>query len=229
MLDGSAQPFALECRMNLSAILPHYLLRVDATEVIPANDREDQCAPSWVFRELGKTSLVVVRRGAVTRDRIPVGIRGPERSQRWAALCPPNAIQQIITPTNLLKQFETTRDSHASPACRGLRLLAVDWQWLTHSWGPGGVGFELATGKRTTTPRGDLDIVVYANEHLSRNDAQRLLVSTRDLEIAIDIRVETPVCGFSLAEYARSSAKSILLRTSACPILGDNPWNGSPP
>jgi len=57
----------------------------------------------------------------------------------------------------------------------------VDWRWLTHScWGPGGsVGFELATGKRTTIPRSDLDIVVYANEHLSRSDAQRLLVSTR--------------------------------------------------
>src|SRR5882762_7104018 len=29
-----------------------------------------------------------------------------------------------------------------------------------------------------------------------------------DLEVAVDIRVETQVCGFSLAEYARSSAKS---------------------
>jgi hypothetical protein len=124
-MDDGAQPFALECRMKLSAILPHYLLRVSATEVILANDRDDQCAPSWVFRELGKTSLVVVRRGAVTRDRIPVGIRGPERSQRWAALCPPSAIQQIITPTDLLKRFETTRDSHASPACRGLGSLGL--------------------------------------------------------------------------------------------------------
>jgi phosphoribosyl-dephospho-CoA transferase MdcG len=113
-MDDGAQPFALECRMNLSAILPHYLLRVNATEVILANDRDDQCAPSWVFREFGKTSLVVVWRGAVTRDRIPVGIRGPERSQRWAALCPPSAIRQIITPADLLKRFETTRDSHAS-------------------------------------------------------------------------------------------------------------------
>jgi phosphoribosyl-dephospho-CoA transferase len=211
--------------MNLSAILPHHLLRVNATEVILANDRDDQCAPSWVFRELGKTSLVVVRRGAVTRDRIPVGIRGPERSQRWAALCPPSAIQQIITPTDLLKRFARL----AGLSWPG--IAGVDWRWLTHScWGPGGsVGFELATGKRTTIPRSDLDIVVYANEHLSRSDAQRLLVFTGDLEVAIDIRVETPVCGFSLAEYARSSAKSILLRTSAGPILGDNPWNGSPP
>jgi hypothetical protein len=44
-MDDGAQPFALECRMNLSAIFPHYLLRVNATEVILANDRDDQCAP----------------------------------------------------------------------------------------------------------------------------------------------------------------------------------------
>jgi len=67
----------------------------------------------------------------------------------------------------------------AGLSCLG--SLGVDWRWLTHScWGPGGsVGFELATGKRTTIARSDLDIVVYANEHLSRSDAQRLLVSTR--------------------------------------------------
>ena len=214
--------------MNLPAILPHYLLEVNAAEVVLANGRGDQCVPAWVFRELQGTCWVVVRRGVLAPDRIPVGVRGPERSERWAAFCPPNAIQRIVAPTDLLKRFKTPRDSHASPGCRCLRLLAVDWQWFTHScWGPGGsVGFELATGKRTTTPRSDLDIVVYANEHLSRSDAQRLLVSTRDLEVAVDIRVETPVCGFSLVEYARPTAKSILLRTPAGPILGENPWSG---
>jgi phosphoribosyl-dephospho-CoA transferase len=226
-MDGGAQPFTLKCRVNLSAILPHYLLEVNAAEVIPANDPGDQCVPSWVFRELRETPLVVVRRGVVTQDRIPVGIRGQERSQRWAAICPLNAIEQIVTPTDLLNRFARTRDLHASPAYRALRLLAVDWQWFTHScWGPGGsLGFELATGKRTITPQSDLDIVVYANAHLSRSDAQRLLVSTRDLEVAVDIRVETPVCGFALAEYVKPLAGSILLRTAAGPILGDNPWN----
>jgi phosphoribosyl-dephospho-CoA transferase len=127
----------------------------------------------------------------------------------------------------LLERFKIEKDLRESPACRGLGLLAMDWRWLTHCrWGPGGsLGFELATGKRTTTPRSDLDIVVYANEHLSRSDAHRLLASTRYLEVGVDIRVETPVCGFSLAEYAGPIATSILLRTSAGPILGDNPWN----
>ena len=225
-MDGTAQPFPLESCMQLSALRPHYLLNVNPAEVILANDRDDQCTPSWVLPALLEKPFVVVRRAAMTGNRIPIGVRGQERSQRWAAWCPPNSIREIITPADLLQRCETTKDSPASPVCRGLRSLAVYWQWLSHRWGPGGsVGFELATGKRSTTPWSDLDIVVYANEHLTRNDARRLLVCSTELEVAVDIRVETPVCGFSLAEYARSSGKSILLRTPAGPILGDDPWN----
>jgi phosphoribosyl-dephospho-CoA transferase len=212
--------------MKLSAILPHYLLKVNAADVNLLNARDDQYIPSWVFEELSETSWVVVRRGVVTRDRIPIGVRGPERSHRWPASCQPRAIQQIMTPPDLLKRFETSEDSHGSPAFRGLRSLVADWQWLTHFWGPGGsVGFELATGKRTVTARSDLDIVIYANERLSQSDALRILGCIRNIPVAVDIRVETPVCGFSLTEYARSSAKLILARTCTGPILTDNPWN----
>jgi phosphoribosyl-dephospho-CoA transferase len=212
--------------MNLSPIRAHYLLKVDPAEVTLTDGRDDHCVPSWVFRELRETSLVVVRRGVVTWDQIPIGIRGPERTQRWAASYPPNAVQQIITPTDLLNRFNKTEDLYVSPACHGLRSLAINWQWLTHSWGPGGsLGFELATGKRTTTPRSDLDIIVYADKHLSRTDAWRLLISARALQVTVDIRVETPVCGFSLAEYVEPSTKSMLLRTCAGPVLSDNPWN----
>ena len=211
--------------MEVSALQPHYLLKIDATEVILSNERVDQCVPSWVFPALLDTSFVVVRRGVVTENRIPIGIRGRERSQRWAAWCPANAIQQIVTPVDLLQRVINTKDLPVSPASRRLRSLATDWQWLTHRWGPGGsVGFELATGKPTTTQRSDLDIVVYAKEHLSISDAQRLLVATRDIGMPVDIRVETAVCGFSLAEYASSFNRSVLLRTSTGPILGDDPW-----
>jgi phosphoribosyl-dephospho-CoA transferase len=212
--------------MNLSTILPHDLIKMDAAQVILGDDKGNQCAAPWVVQALWETSMVVVRRAIRTRDLIPVGIRGPERSQRWAAWCPANAIRQIVTPADLLERLETSKGLDSSPAWRALRLLAVDWQWLTHSWGPGGsVGFELATGKRTTTLRSDLDIVIYANDQLSRSIAQRLLVRARGLDVPVDIRVETPLCGFSLAEYAGSSGKSILLRTCAGPVLGDDPWS----
>src|SRR6202795_3560287 len=114
--------------MTISTILPHYLLNVNAAEVILADGQGDQCVPSWVVRELWEISLVVVRRAVVTLDRIPVGIRGSVRSQRWAAWCPPKAIEQIVTPTDLLNRVARTSDSHASLALRGLRLLVVDWQ-----------------------------------------------------------------------------------------------------
>jgi phosphoribosyl-dephospho-CoA transferase len=212
--------------MNLSPIRPHYLLQVDAAEVILTDGRDVHCVPPWVFRELRETSSVVVRRGVVTRNGIPIGIRGPERTQRWAASYPPDAVQQIITPMDLLNRFNKTEDLYVSSVCDGLRSLVTGWHWLTHSWGPGGsLGFELATGKRTTTPGSDLDIVVYADKHLSRTDAKRLLTFARCLNVRVDIRVETPVCGFSLAEYVEPSAKSMLLRTCAGPILSDNPWN----
>jgi phosphoribosyl-dephospho-CoA transferase len=212
--------------MEVSSLQPHYLLKVDAPAVILSKERVHRCVPSWVFPALLDTSFVVVRRGVMTENRIPVGIRGRERSQRWAAWCPANAIRQIVTPADLLQLVMDAKDSPVSLPSRRLRSLATEWQWFTHRWGPGGsVGFELATGKPTTTLRSDLDIVVYAKEHLPISDAQRLLVATRDSEMPVDIRVETPVCGFSLAEYASSFNRSILQRTSTGPILGDDPWS----
>jgi phosphoribosyl-dephospho-CoA transferase len=206
----------------------HDLLKVDAAKVILDDAQGNQSTPSWVAPKLQETPWVVVRRGVATPDWIPIGIRGAERSQRWAASCPPAAIHQIATPMDLLNCFNQTRQLVNSPLCNDLRSLAIDWQWFTHSshlWGPGGsLGFELATGKQTTTSQSDLDIVIYANNYLPKTDAQRLLHATRHLNVPVDIRVETPVGGFSLTEYSESSGQSILLRTAAGPMLSDNPW-----
>lgn len=129
---------------------------------------------------------------------------------------------------DLLRQAGTVNDH--LPVRRGLRTLMKAWKWLTYPWGPAGsLGFEVATGKPTTTPQSDLDVVIYADSPLSRRDAQRLLASADDLEVKLDIRIETPTCGFSQTEYATSPTKTILLRTVAGPILGTDPWdrNGS--
>jgi phosphoribosyl-dephospho-CoA transferase len=162
------------------------------------------------------------------QDRVPVGIRGQDRSQRWAAWCPIEAIQQVVTPAQLLERLNGTShgDSDVSPVHRGLCYLAAAWQWFTKShWGPGGsLGFELATGIRVTTPQSDLDIIIFADEHLPRSDALKLLASAITLDLPVDIRVETPICGFSLSEYAAVTGNPILLRTPAGPILGRDPW-----
>lgn len=213
--------------MNLWSIRPHYLLKIDVTAVALTSEQGDQDIRSSVLRELQDTKSVVVRRGVLTHHQVPIGIRGPKRCQRWAAWCPPSAIQRIVTPMDLLKQVETMNDWQFSPVRRALRSLVNSWHSLTDPWGPAGsFGFELATGKPTTTSRSDLDVVIYADEPLSRSEAQRLLVSTQDLNVTVDIRVETPVCDFS-AEYVRSTGNTILLRTCAGLVLSDDPWDES--
>lgn len=212
--------------MNFRSLRPHYLLKIDTAAISFGNSSLHVSVPASVRQELEETNFVVVRRGVVTENWVPIGIRGPQRFQRWAAWYPRYAIQEIIKPMDLLTQFDTANDRDISPARYALRSLMKAWQWLAYPWGPAGsLGFEVATGKQTTTMQSDLDVVIYADEPLSRRDAQRLLASADDLEVRLDIRVETLMCGFSLTEYATSPTKTILLRTVAGPVLGDDPWD----
>ena len=213
--------------MNFRSIRPHYLLKIDTASICCGGSNSfDVSIPASVRRELEETNFVVVRRGVVTENWVPIGIRGHQRSQRWAAWYPRYAIQGIIKPMDLLTRVDTLSDRDVSPAHRAFRSLKNAWQSLAYPWGPAGsLGFEVATGKLTTTMRSDLDIVIYADEPISRRDAQRLLAAADDLEVTVDIRIETPTCGFSLTEYATSPTKTILLRTVDGPVLGSDPWD----
>ena len=212
--------------MNFRSIRPHYLLKIDTAAISFTNSSFDVSVPASVRQELEETNFVVVRRGVITESWVPIGIRGPQRFQRWAAWYPRYAIQEIVTPMDLLTQVNTLNDRNVSSARRALRSLMNAWHSLTFPWGPAGsLGFELGTGQQTTTMRSDLDVVIYADHPLSRRDAQRLLASANDLEVNVDIRIETPMCGFSLTEYATSPTKTILLRTVAGPVLGNNLWD----
>jgi phosphoribosyl-dephospho-CoA transferase len=212
--------------MNFRSIRPHYLLKVDTAAISFGNSSFHVSVPASVRRELEETNFVVVRRGVITESWVPIGIRGPQRSQRWAAWYPRYAIQEIVKPMDLLTQIGTMNDGDVSPARRALRSLMNAWQSLTYPWGPAGsVGFEVATRHQTTTKKSDLDVVIYADDPLLRRDAQRLLASADDLDVRVDIRVETLKCGFSLTEYATSPTKTILLRTVAGPVLGNDPWD----
>ena len=213
-------------RMNSWSIRPHYLVKIDTAAISFGTRSFNESVPASVRRELEETNFVVVRRGVITENWVPIGIRGPERFQRWAAWYPRYAIQEIVKPMDLLTRVNPGNDRNAFPAHRALRSLKNAWRSLIYPWGPAGsLGFEVATGKQTTTLQSDLDVVIYADNPLSRRDAQRLLTSANDLEVSVDIRIETPMCGFSLTEYATSPTKTILLRTVAGPILADDPWS----
>jgi phosphoribosyl-dephospho-CoA transferase len=204
------------------SVRTHDLLEVDAKRLMSAHS----VAPEWVAKELRKSPFVVVRRGLVTEQRIPIGVRGCERNQRWGSYCHPELVKSITTPPQLLSRTVLASRAVAIPALRSLQLLKPLWIDLDHLWGPAGsVGFELATGRHVAKPESDLDIMIYAETNMTREDAKFLCARATEVPAVVDIRVETPVCGFCLTEYARAGSASILLRTPDRLVLGDDPWN----
>lgn len=224
----------------------HDLLEIDAQQFLEAN----RSAATWVAESLRATPFVVVRRGPVPEGEIAVGVRGEQRNQRWADSCHPSWIRRIVTPAELISRTSLGFSKSAQPpalletkaqapavlqprsdivlALRSLAFLANhdSWKALSHRWGPGGsVGFELATGRHTARLQSDLDLVIYADERLSVEEAKHLHATTRNLPSRVDVRIETPFCGFSLAEYASCAPAPILLRKSSGVVLGADPWD----
>jgi phosphoribosyl-dephospho-CoA transferase len=74
------------------------------------------------------------------------------------------------------------------------------------------------------TRSSDLDLVLRADEPLSISCAAALLSQANGLPAAVDIRVETRFCGFSLYEFVRECSRSILMRYPSTVMIGDDPW-----
>jgi phosphoribosyl-dephospho-CoA transferase len=209
-------------RCESHSVRTHHLLEIDARQFLSAHT----FVPEWVDEDLRRTPFVVVRRGLATEQNISVGVRGTERNRRWATFCHPKLVKRIITPTQLRSRTVSPSRADAVPALRLLHLLERRWIDFDRPWGPGGsVGFELATGNHVAKPESDLDIVIYAERRMTADQAKSLCDSAMDLSAAVDIRVETPICGFSLKEYASQSPAPILLRAPGGVMLGSDPWD----
>jgi phosphoribosyl-dephospho-CoA transferase len=203
------------------SVRTHDLLEIYAKQFISSQ----ASAPQWVEEGLAKNPFVIVRRGPATGQEIPIGVRGTERSQRWAAFCNPKLVKSILTPPQLLSRTIPISRADAIPALRALNLLKDRWIDVAPPWGPvGSVGFELATGNYVAKPESDLDIVVYAEARITVDEAKSICDRAINLPAAIDIRAETSVYGFSLREFASQSPAAILLRTPSGVVFGRDPW-----
>jgi phosphoribosyl-dephospho-CoA transferase len=204
------------------SVRTHDLLKIDAKRFLCHH----AFAPEWVPEALQRTPFVVVRRGLATGQTIPVGVRGVDRNQRWAAMCPLKLVKSILAPPQLLERPVPKSREDAIPAFRALNLMKERWRDICCSWGPGGsVGFELATGEQIAKPESDLDLVIYAAERITQEIAKSLYAQTLNLPVAVDVRVEAPLCGFSLKEFAWRDSGKILLRTPNGLTLGTDPWD----
>ncbi len=203
------------------SVRTHDLLEIDAKQLLSSQ----ASAPKWVEGELRESPFAVVRRGLAPGNQIPIGVRGTERNQRWATFCHPKLVKNILTPSQLLTRAIPISRANAIPGLRALDLLKERWMENVLLWGPGGsVAFELASGRHVAKPESDLDIVIYAERRMTAHEAKSLCDRAINLPAVVDIRVETPVCGFSLREFASQSPAAILLRAAGGIVLGTDPW-----
>jgi phosphoribosyl-dephospho-CoA transferase len=207
--------------MEIASPQVHDLLRLDP------DLRHLGCigAPSWARQTLASCPCVVVRRAQAPAGQIAVGVRGPTRSERWGCFILKDMIRQLLKPCQLLAFAQSSALSPRTPPFTTLQQLIERWRGLTLPWGPtGSVGFELATGWPVTTSSSDLDVAIRTNVRISLEQARSLYESATGLETKVDIRVETPVCGFSLKEFAGRGPAAILLRVPRGIVLAKDPW-----
>jgi phosphoribosyl-dephospho-CoA transferase len=169
---------------------------------------------------------VVVRRSRAPAGQIAIGVRGAARNERWAGFCSESVIKKIVRPAELLVLSGISAHIRRTPALQALEEVIRRWQGLTLPWGPtGSVGFELACGRQVTNEASDLDIAIYAPNRVAPEEARSLWDRVKGLHAKVDVRVETPKCGFSLSEYAHASFSRILLRYPDGIRLGEHPWD----
>jgi len=203
------------------SVRTHDLLEIDAKQLLSSQ----ASAPKWVEGELRESPFTVVRRGLAPGNQIPIGVRGTERNQRWATFCHPKFVKNILTPSQLLTCAIPISRANAIPGLRALDLLKERWMHFVLPWGPGGsVGFELASSRHAAKPSSDLDIVIYAEKRMTAEEAKSVCDHAMNLPAVVDIRVETPICGFSLKDFAGRGPAAILLRLPRGIVFAKDPW-----
>jgi phosphoribosyl-dephospho-CoA transferase len=199
----------------------HDLLEIESGSLVTGSSAQ----PPWVRKMLIDCPWVVVRRALAPGGYIAVGVRGADRSERWGGYCRERHVKRIARPATLLALGRTAGHIYRAPAFVALREVLKKWRGVPFLWGPtGSVGFELATGRPVTTEASDLDLAIRAPSPIGVEQARWLWDRVLGLHTKVDVRVETPLCGFSLEEYACVSPAPILLRFPDAPRLGDHPW-----
>ena len=188
----------------------------------------DAPVPAWVEPALSRTPWVVVRRGPVRDGMIPVGVRGPARSQRFAAMLAIAEIADRLSPEDLTdpRYAIAQKRKDAAPALAALARVAPILARRGHRWGPGGsVGFEIATGLPTATASSDLDLILRQERRLEPGEAidLRAALAEAAAPARIDVMLETPRGGVSLADLAAMPGQ-LLVRTTDGPRLSADPW-----
>ena len=187
--------------------------------------------PEWALPVVAHGGPFVVRRAPRVSARIPVGVRGRQRQERFAMTIDRDAVTKIVTPEQLTARI-------AQPAAERLRAIAaldalpqlaetLDSQNL--SWGlTGAVGYELATGHPVCHAASDIDVLLRVPRPITRLAARETIDSLAALAPRCDIQMETPLGGVALADWAADNDQ-VLVKSDQGPFLCADPWREAPP
>ncbi|MFC6176557.1 malonate decarboxylase holo-ACP synthase [Companilactobacillus huachuanensis] len=208
--------------MERIELLPHNLVKIYPEEFF-----SDEKKPKWVVDSLTKVPLVIIRRGNIIDGKVPVGVRGVKREQRFAGYIFTKDVvsESIITPYSLI--YDTwdllSKSRRELPAINALpKIVSI---MKAYKWGIGGsVGFELASRQATAKNSSDLDLILYEKNHLSREEASLLLKRLNQFGVHADLQVVHGQKGFSLEEFVNNTSETILVKTANGPKLSRDPW-----
>jgi phosphoribosyl-dephospho-CoA transferase len=205
----------------------HTLLRIRDAQCL----RADTPPPAWVAGSLDRAPWVVIRRAPAPDAALPVGVRGAQRHERFAAFLPHAEILERVTPRELARRRAWTdaprRERIAALAVLEAVAAIMRAHALEARWGPAGsVGFELASGHPSAHEASDLDLVVQLDDFPATGLARSLLAALAALPVRTDVLLEMPAGAAVLAEYAQQPG-SFVLRTVEGPRLWTPPQGGS--
>ncbi len=193
----------------------HDLLRIESG--IASNWTE---APAWVRPSLERAPWVVVRRERVLIG-IAVGVRGADRSERFATIVDASAVCEKLTPGDLVARVRDV--GRLDRAFHDVRRAASDCDLTL---GPvGAFAFELASGKTSTTQRSDLDLLV-SGDGVSRASLRDFLTACDGISktFAVTPDVEVAFGNRAVALRELLSAEWVVAKTPwgpriiACPV-----------
>ena len=183
-------------------MIPHDLLRLsnprDLVYGVPP--------PSWLHEALSRVPWVVVRRAPFKNELIPVGVRGKNRNQRFAAFAHAAAVVQCVSPEDLAscQAWREASRREEIPALRALPKIHLALQAHGLSWGPvGSVGFELATAFPAAKCSSDLDLIIRLSDALVPQLAEKVVEAIENAGAPVDVLLET-AAGFLLLDMSSS-------------------------
>jgi phosphoribosyl-dephospho-CoA transferase len=209
---------------------PHDLLWVDRSLLQSTfhPDLEQQVIPDWVKSGTGP---VVIRRACAPKSElIPVGVRGENKSQRYATYISSTAIERSLSPFDLVTNQAWLSHPllYKHPVLVSLQRIALIFDEEKIHWGiTGSLGYELATKTKVLHSQSDLDLLIDLPTPISRFQAVHLMQKLTDMVCRVDIQLETPNGGLGLGEWA-SKSPTVLVKSATGPYLTARPWQVKP-